>query len=138
MFNARYQTEEKMKTLFGYFSALTIFISCLGLFGLASFAAEQRTREIGIRKALGATSSGLMILMAKDFTRWVLAANIIAWPLIWWFMHNWLESFPYRITMHAGVFLMAGFGALVIALITVSYHSIRAAHANPATSLKYE
>ncbi|MCK4557133.1 MAG: ABC transporter permease, partial [Candidatus Aminicenantes bacterium] len=103
VFERRYRSEERLQNLFGYFSTLAIFIACLGLFGLASFAAEQRTKEIGIRKVLGAPVSGIVVLLSKEFTRWVLVANIIAWPLAYLAMHNWLQGFAYRINLNGQI-----------------------------------
>jgi putative ABC transport system permease protein len=139
-FERRYRSEERLLRLFGYLSTLAIFIACLGLFGLASFAAEQRTKEIGIRKVLGAPVSGIVVLLSKEFTRWVLVANIIAWPLAYLAMHSWLQGFAYRLNLNSqiGFFLMAAVGALFIAWITVSFQAVKAAIANPVDSLRYE
>jgi len=117
---------------------LAIFITCLGLFGLASFTAEQRTKEIGIRKALGASVSGIILLLSKEFTKWVLVANIIAWPVAYLAMNRWLQNFAYRIDIGLGTFILAGVLALVIALLTVGYQAIKAARANPVDALRYE
>ncbi len=133
-----YQNEKQTRLLLYIFAAIAIFISCLGLFGLASFMAERRTKEIGIRKTNGATTSNILRLLSLDFTRWVLLANIIAWPLTWWAMKNWLESFAYRIDIPYWVFGVAGVLAFIIALATVSFHAIRASKQNPGISLRYE
>jgi putative ABC transport system permease protein len=140
VFERRYRSEERLRQLSSYFSVLAIFIACLGLFGLASFAAEQRTKEIGIRKVLGAPVSGIVGLLSKEFTRWVLVANIIAWPAAYFAMSSWLRSFAYRInlTEQIGLFLIAAVGAFLIAWFTVSYQAIKAAVANPVDSLRYE
>ncbi|MDH4220233.1 MAG: ABC transporter permease [Candidatus Aminicenantes bacterium] len=140
VFERRYRSEERLRQLFGYFSVLAIFIACLGLFGLASFASEQRTKEIGIRKVLGAPVSGIVVLLSKEFTRWVLVANIIAWPLAYLAMHSWLRGFAYRININSqiGFFLAAAAGALIIAWLTVSFQAVKAALANPVDSLRYE
>jgi len=140
VFERRYRSEERLLRLFGYLSALAIFIACLGLFGLASFAAEQRTKEIGIRKVLGAPVSGIVVLLSKEFTRWVLVANIIAWPLAYLAMHSWLQGFAYRLNLNSqiGFFLIAAVGALFIAWMTVSFQAVKAAIANPIDSLRYE
>lgn len=140
VFEKRYRSEERVLRLFGYFSTLAIFIACLGLFGLASFAAEQRTKEIGIRKVLGAQVSGILVLLSKEFTRWVLVANIIAWPLAYLAMHSWLRGFAYRINLNSqiGFFLIAAVGALFIAWLTVSFQAVKASRANPIDSLRYE
>ncbi len=140
VFERRYRSEERLLRLSGYFSTLAIFIACLGLFGLASFAAEQRTKEIGIRKALGANVSGIVVLLSKEFTRWVLVANIIAWPLAYLAMYSWLRGFAYRINLNSqiGFFLIAAVGALFIAWITVSFQAVKAATSNPVDSLRHE
>jgi putative ABC transport system permease protein len=105
---------------------------------LASFTAEQRTKEIGIRKALGATVSNIVILLSKEFTKWVLLANIIAWPIAYVAMNRWLQNFAYRINMGLGTFILAALLALIIALLTVGYQAIKTARANPVESLRYE
>jgi putative ABC transport system permease protein len=133
-----YQNEKQTRTLLYLFAVIAIFISCLGLFGLASFMAERRTKEIGIRKTNGATTRNILGILSLDFTKWVLLANIIAWPLTWWAMKKWLESFAYRIDIPYWVFVMAGILAFIIALATVSYHALRASRQNPSMSLRYE
>ncbi len=140
IFERRYRSEERLQRLFGYFSGLAIFIACLGLFGLASFAAEQRTKEIGIRKVLGASETSLIFLLSKEFTLLVLIANLVAWPLAYLAMHNWLEGFAYRIQLnnHLGFFLLASAVALVIAWLTLSFQAIKASLVNPIDSLRYE
>jgi len=137
-FNKLYQSEQKTGEIFTSFSILAIFIACLGLFGLAAFTAERKTKEIGIRKVMGASIPGIIILLSKEFTKWVLFANIIAWPVAYYFMNNWLKDFAYRININFWIFIASGTIALLIALITVSIHAIRAATANPAKSLRYE
>ncbi|OGU54940.1 MAG: hypothetical protein A2V66_02000 [Ignavibacteria bacterium RBG_13_36_8] len=138
VFAAAYTTEQKMGTLFSAFSILAVIVACLGLFGLASFAAENRTKEIGIRKSLGASVSNIFILLSKEFLRWILLANIIAWPLAYYFMRGWLDDFAYHIDLGFGVFVLSGIIALFIALITVSRQALKAAKTNPVDSLKYE
>jgi len=133
-----YQNEKQTQTLLYIFAVIAIFISCLGLFGLASFMAERRTKEIGIRKTNGASTGNILRLLSLDFTKWVLFANIIAWPLIWFAMKNWLESFAYRADIQIWIFIVGGVVAFVIALATVSFHAIRASRQNPGMSLKYE
>ena len=133
-----YRTEQRMGTLFNYFTGLAIFISCLGLFGLASFMAEKRTKEIGIRKILGASISGVVILLNKEFIKWVLIANIIAWPIAYYVMFTWLQDFAYRTNMGVWSFVLAALAAFAIAVVTVSFQSVKAASANPADSLRYE
>ena len=121
-----------------YSTILAILISCLGLLGLSAFINEQRTKEIGIRKAVGASVSNLVLMLSKDFTKWVLVANLIAWPVAWYIMNKWLQDFAYRIHIGWWVFALAGSLALVIALLTVSTQALRAALANPVESLRYE
>jgi len=136
--NALYRNEVRMMEMFGYFSLLAIFIACMGLFGLASFTTEQRTKEIGVRKVLGATVSKIIILLSREFARWVLAANIIAWPIAYFAMDKWLDNFAYRVNVGWTAFLLTAVLTSMIALLTVSYQSIKAALANPADSLRYE
>jgi putative ABC transport system permease protein len=133
-----YTNEMQTKKLFITFSMLAIFIACLGLFGLAAFMVEHRVREIGIRKVLGASVSGLVVLLSGQFTKWVLIANLIAWPVAWYAMNRWLENFVYRIEIEWWMYLLAGIIALIIALITVSAQAIKAAFANPVEALRYE
>jgi putative ABC transport system permease protein len=137
-FDRKYKAEEKLGKIFSYFTLLAIFIACLGLFGLAFFTAEQRTKEIGIRKALGASITGIIMLLSKEFTKWVLLANIIAWPIAYVAMNRWLQNFAYRINMGLGTFIIAALLALIIALLTVGYQAIKTARANPVESLRYE
>jgi ABC-type antimicrobial peptide transport system permease subunit len=133
-----YRTERRMGTLFNYFSGLAIIISCLGLLGLASFMAEKRTKEIGIRKVLGASLAGIVVLLNKQFTKWVLIANLVAWPIAYYAMSKWLQGFAYRINLGIGTFALAAALALAIAVGTVSYQSVKAALTDPADSLRYE
>lgn len=137
-FEATYRTEGKLSLILGIFAGLTIFIACLGLFGLVTFTAEQRTKEIGIRKVLGATVPNVVGLLSKDFLKLVIIANVISWPLAWWIMNKWLQDFAYRINISWWIFLLAGLAALLIALITVSFKVIKAALANPVESLRTE
>jgi putative ABC transport system permease protein len=137
-FNSHYWAEERLGHLFIYFSVLALFISSLGLLGLSAYSTLQRTREIGIRKVLGASVSGILVLLSGEFLRLVLLAFVIAAPLSWWAMHRWLEGFAYRTTLNPGIFLLAGAGALMIALLTISFQSIKAALANPVKSLRTE
>lgn len=136
--NNLYRADERTGKIFGYFTFLALFISCLGLFGLSSFLAERHTKEIGIRKVLGASVPGIFILLSREFTKWVVLANIIAWPIAYFSMNNWLQNFAYRISLNVWVFILSGLTALAIALLTVSYQSIKAARANPVDSLRYE
>ncbi len=134
----QYRVEENMNRLFLYFSAFAIFISCLGLLGLSAFAASQRTKEIGIRKVLGAPVMGLISMLYQEFTKWIVLANLFAWPIAYFVMSNWLQNFAYRIDMSWWMFALAGGLALVIALLTVSWQALRAATANPVKALRYE
>jgi putative ABC transport system permease protein len=137
-FSYRYTPEKKLFKIISYFTFLAIFISCLGLSGLASFASEQRTKEIGIRKAMGASVKGITVLLSKEFTKCVLVANIIAWPLAYFVFNKWLESYAYRTDISLWIFFLATLLALIIALLTVSYQAIKAARANPVDALRYE
>jgi putative ABC transport system permease protein len=130
--------EQRTGKLFTTFSILAIFVACLGLFGLTAFAVERRIKEIGIRKVLGATVSGIVFLFSKDFLKLIVISNVVAWPLAYFFMNNWLEDFAYRIDISWWVFVLSGGIALLIALITISLQAIKAATANPVDSLKYE
>ncbi|MGB4902871.1 MAG: FtsX-like permease family protein, partial [Saprospiraceae bacterium] len=133
-----YKSEQTVGKLSKYFAFLAIFISCLGLFGLATFTAEQRIKEIGIRKVLGAGVGNLVGMLSKDFMLLVAVSTLIAFPVSWYFLTGWLEKYPYREGMHWWYFGMAGALAIMIALITVSFQTIRAAVANPVKSLKME
>jgi len=137
-FRNKYPEEEKIREIYIAFGFLAIFVACLGLFGLASYSVEQRTKEIGIRKVLGASGREIVLLLSKEFSKWVFAANIIAWPLAYYIMDRWLENFAYRISVRWDVFILSGLITAVIALFTVSFHSIKAANSNPANALKYE
>ncbi|HMQ49083.1 MAG TPA: ABC transporter permease [Saprospiraceae bacterium] len=137
-FAEMYQSEQKIGAIGAGFALLSILISCLGLFGLASFMAEQRTKEIGIRKVLGAQVGGLIALLSKDYLRLVTIALVIAGPIAWWAMNRWLQDFAYRIEISWWVFIVAGVAAVLIALLTVSYQAIKAALANPVKSLRSE
>ena len=133
-----YQSEQKLGEIFTYFAMLAIFISCLGIFGLSAFSVEQRTKEIGIRKILGSSLSGITLLLSKEFSRWILLANIFAWPIAYYAMHKWLENFAYRTGIDAVLFLMAGGLSLVMASLPVGYHALKAATADPVDALRYE
>ncbi len=137
-FDLLYKSERKLGGLFIYFTSLAIFIACLGLFGLSSFAAEQRTKEIGIRKVLGASNVQVVLLLLKETLKWVMVANIIAWPIAYFSMTKWLQHFAYRIDLGITIFIISSVLALTIALITISFQSVRAARANPVDSLRYE
>ena len=133
-----YIADQRTSKLAATFSILAIFIASLGLLGLAAFVTEQRTKEIGIRKTLGATVPEIIVLLSKEFIKWVVVANIIAWPVSYFIMHDWLNNFAYRININFGIFILSGIIALLIALATVSIHAIKAASANPVKSLRYE
>jgi putative ABC transport system permease protein len=133
-----YAEEKRSGQLFSVFSGLAIVIACVGLFGLSAYTASLRTKEIGVRKVLGASVTGVTVLLSKDFTKLVIIAFVLAVPVSWWLMNNWLQSFAYRITPGVGSFLLAGGAALTIAWFTVSYQSIKAAMVNPVTSLRSE
>ncbi|MEV4885159.1 ABC transporter permease [Chitinophaga ginsengisegetis] len=137
-FNRQYLAEQRLGSLFLVFALFAIAIACLGLFGLASFTAAQRTKEIGIRKVLGASVAGIVKLLSRDFLALVVVAAVIAFPLAWWAMSSWLQHFAYRVPLNAWVFIVAGGGALLIALITVSFQAVKAALANPVNSLQAE
>jgi len=136
--NSLYQNDIRAGKIISLFSFLAIFVSCLGLFGLAAFVTEQRTREIGVRKVLGADISSVVWLLTRQFVKWVIVATFIAWPVGYWIMSRWLQGFAFRARLSAGIFLASGLAALGIAVLTVSSQVIKAALANPAESLKYE
>lgn len=137
-YNNTYQTEQKMGLILGIFACLTIFVACMGLFGLAMFTAQQRTREIGIRKVIGASVSDVVALLSKDFLRLVILGNLLAWPLAWYGMHKWLSTFAYRIDLSWWTFLLAGVLAVLISLATVAFQAVKTALINPVISLKAE
>ncbi|WP_299824014.1 ABC transporter permease [uncultured Pontibacter sp.] len=135
-FDRQYKAEEKMLVVFGYFAALTIFIACLGLFGLASFTAEQRTKEIGIRKVLGSSTGSIVMLLSKEFALLVLIAIAFASPIAWYGMNTWLQDFAYRVNLSWWIFIIAGFAAMTIALVTVSFQAMKAALLDPVSALR--
>jgi putative ABC transport system permease protein len=137
-FNALHQTEQRTGKIFGVFSILAIFIASLGLLGLASFMAEQRTKEIGIRKVLGASVTQIVRLFSKEFITWGLMANLIAWPVAYFVMKNWLQNFAYRVNMPYWAFFVAALIALFFAILTVSVQTISAAIKNPVKAISYE
>ncbi|UCH97759.1 MAG: FtsX-like permease family protein, partial [Candidatus Aminicenantes bacterium] len=137
-FDSQFVDIERSRDILSYFTFLAIFIACLGLLGLASFMAEKRTKEIGIRKVLGATVVNIALLLTKEFTKLLLLANVIAWPIAYLIMNNWMRDFPYRTSIGLQAFILAGAMALVIALATVSYQSIKAAITRPIDALRYE
>ncbi|MCP4727742.1 MAG: FtsX-like permease family protein, partial [bacterium] len=136
--NQLYDNEIKMKNIFIVFSCFSILVACLGLFGLATFIAEERTKEIGIRKVLGAEFSNLYLMLSRDFIIWILIANIIAWPAAWYYMNKWLQNFVYRADIGIAIFLVSAFITVIIAFITISTQIIRSALKNPVDSLRYE
>ncbi len=137
-FDALYRAEMRLGKITNYSTLLAIIISCMGLFGLASHSAQQRTKEIGIRKTLGASNSGIIVLFSKEFTKWVVIANLIAWPVAYYLMSRWLQNFVYRIDISYWVFILAGVISVFIAMITVSSQAIKASLANPVDSLRDE
>jgi putative ABC transport system permease protein len=137
-FNAMYRSEQRVGTIFIAFAILALFIACLGLLGLAMYAAEKRTKEIGIRKVMGATVSNIAGMLSKDFLKLIIIAAFISFPVAWWAMHKWLENFAYHTTINCWIFILAAVVAVIIALITVSFQAIKAAVVNPVKSLRTE
>ncbi|MCO5950381.1 ABC transporter permease [Mucilaginibacter flavidus] len=137
-FNAQYKAEDRLASIFSVFTYITIILATLGLFGLAAFTIEQRTKEIGIRKVLGASLVSINTLLSRDFLVLVVLSITIASPIAWWAMHKWLEGFAYRITISWWMFAVAGLAAIITAIVTVSYHAIKAGIANPVDSLRSE
>jgi putative ABC transport system permease protein len=137
-YDQSYRQYERMGAILRWFAGLAVVVACLGLFGLASFLAEQRRKEIGVRKVLGASSGQVVLLLSKEFARWVLLANLIAWPAAYLAVSSWLQKFPYRTSIPPGLFVLAGAAALAIALLTVSGQALKTAHRNPADALRYE
>ncbi len=139
-FDRLYRAEKRVGELFLYFTLVAIVIACLGLFGLASYNAEQKRKEIGIRKAMGSSVQSIVLMLSKQFSKWVVLANVFAWPLAWLFMHEWLGNFAYgiRISDNLWIFVLSALAALVIALLTVAYQAVRAAMVNPVDAIKYE
>ena len=136
--NQLYEREKKMQDLFIIFSALSILVACLGLLGLVSFTAELKTKEIGIRKVLGASTGHVIVLLSKEFIKWIMLANIVAWPLAWFMMNKWLQNFAYRANIGWIVFFLAGFVTMAIAVFTFIFQTVRTASAKPVDSLRYE
>ena len=133
-----YSNEKRLGQIFDYFAILAILLSCLGLFGLSAYSAEQRTKEIGIRKALGSTITSIIFILEKDFIKWVLISNIIAWPISYYFASKWLESFTYKVDISINIFAIATLLTFIIAIVTVFAQAYRAALKNPTESLRYE
>jgi putative ABC transport system permease protein len=134
----KFKSEQRTGTLAAIFAGLTIFISCLGLFGLATYMAENRIKEIGVRKVLGASVTGIASLLSKDFLKLVMISFLVACPVAWYMMSKWLEDYPYHVNIQWQVFLFAGILSFIISVITVSYQAIKAAVANPVRSLRTE
>ncbi|HEX4117167.1 MAG TPA: FtsX-like permease family protein, partial [Rhizomicrobium sp.] len=137
-FERQFLADERQGEIFGLFVGVAIFIACLGLFGLAAFSTQRRTREIGLRKAFGARTKDIIGLLLWQFSIPVLVANLIAWPVAYYYLHNWLEGYAYRISLNPLYFVGAGLAALVIAWATVIVHAAHVARANPIHALRYE
>ena len=137
-FDAQYKAEDRLAGLFGVFTGITIVIACLGLFALATFSAQQRVKEIGIRKVLGASVGSIGFLLSRDFLRPVVLAVLIACPLSWWVMNKWLDDFAYHIPLSGWIFILAGLLAIAITFLTVGWQGLRAARVNPVNSLRTE
>ncbi|HZX11714.1 MAG TPA: ABC transporter permease [Acidobacteriota bacterium] len=137
-FDQLYKSEMKTSRLFDFLTVMALFIACLGLFGLASYTAEQRTKEMGIRKVLGASTSHIFYLLSGEFIKWIILSSLIAWPLAYYFMSQWLNNFAYRINLTPLIFVFSAAAALLIAVLTVSFQALKTARSNPAESLRYE
>lgn len=137
-FNALYKSESRLGKIFTIVSAMAVFIACLGLFGLSAFIIELRKKEIGVRKVLGATVTAITCTLSVGFGKWVILSNLAAWPIAWYLMNRWLQNFAYRIDNWEWIFLPAGFLALVVVSLTISYKVVRAASINPVETLRYE
>ncbi len=137
-FDKLHHADDKVGRIVGIFSILAVIVACFGLFGLASFAAEQRTKEIGIRKVMGASVSGIILLLSREFTKWILVANVLAWPIAYFSMNRWLQNFAYKTSPGIGIFVLSGLLAFFISQATVSYQSVKAALSDPIDSLRYE
>jgi ABC-type antimicrobial peptide transport system permease subunit len=138
IYNKTYTDEATLIKIIGYFSVLAILISCLGLFALAAYMAEQRTKEIGIRKVLGATITGIVSLVSKEFLKWVIIANIIAWPITWFALRDWLNGYTYHTRLSPEIFIYALLLSLFIALLTVTSQAVKSALKKPINAIKYE
>ena len=137
-YNQQYEPDLKFGEIVQLFTGLAIFITVIGLFGIALDTTGRRTKEIGVRKVVGSSVTGIVFLLSKEFIKWVVIANVVAWPVAYYFLSKWLHGFAYRIEIGIWVFILSGIIALIIALASVSYQSIKAALANPVKSLKYE
>ena len=133
-----YVFEKKLRSLFTLFAVLAIFLSCLGLYGLSSFMAEKRTKEIGIRKAMGSNNRKILALFSIDALKLILISNILGWPVSWWYMNKWLNEFAYKTDINLWIFPAAAVLVLIVGIISIGYQSFRVANVNPAVSLKYE
>jgi len=138
IFNMAYLSEKKLGGIFTLFTVLAIFIACMGVFGLSSFMADQKRKEIGIRKVLGASSSKIVYLLSRDLLRFVILANLIAWPVAYYAMHKWLQNFACRININIGIFILSSILILMVSFGTLSYQAVKAAFTNPVDSLRYE
>ena len=137
-FESKYWAEERQSRILAMLSILAVLIACLGLYGLASFAAEQHTREMGVRRVLGASVPNLVVLLSSESVKAVLVANVIAWPIAWYAMGRWLAGYPYTVELGPVLFALVGLAVLAIALTAFAHQAIRAASANPVSSLRYE
>ena len=133
-----YHAEMRMGRIFEYFSFMAICIACLGLYGLIAFTIEQKFKDIGVHKVLGASISNIVLVISRNYLAWILLSNLIAWPVAWFAMNKWLQNFAYRININIGIFFIAGLATLSIALLTISWQTVRAATANPVEALRYE
>ena len=138
VFDSSYKLDQKVESILTLFAVLAIFIACLGLLGLASFITIQRTKEIGVRKVVGASVSQIVNMLTKQIIKWVLIATVIAWPISYFVMNKWLQTFAYKTYINFVIFIIAAFAAIFISFFTVSYQSIKAAIDNPVKSLRYE
>ncbi|MCP4727873.1 MAG: FtsX-like permease family protein, partial [bacterium] len=138
VFESAYRSEQKIESIFRVFTFIAVFIACLGLFGLASYTAERRIKEIGIRKVLGANINKIVLLLTGNYIKWILAANVIAWPMGYYVMNKWLSNFAYRIEIGISVFFLSALIVLLIAVLTISIQTIKAAVSDPVRSLRYE
>ena len=138
VFDAAYRTEQRMSSMLLYFAILAIVIACMGLFGLALFNTEQRTREIGVRKVFGSSVSGVIFLISGKFSRWVLLANILAWPVAYLIVRKYMQMYAYKINLPVWIFFLTAAGVYLIAILTISLQSYRAGVSNPGDALRYE
>jgi putative ABC transport system permease protein len=137
-YQSLYESEQRQSQLFIIFAGLAILIACLGLFGLATFNAAQRVKEIGIRKVLGASVPSILGLLSREIVVLIIVSNVIAWPVAWYFMSEWLNGFAYHVEMNVFAFIISALAAIAVALVTVSTQTIRAARSNPSATLRYE